>query len=241
MYMKTVKIARRVIQHNNVVDLASFFEELSKNEEGSCTFLVSFRDRSFASVDSADYFQTPYFRYKDALRIQFEYVSRNYDNKVTLCLEESATFFTEANSFEVVSEDMDWLNATIAKMKDLIAGLPKHSIFRPLFSVPLIIPSYVIFHILCWIGMHLSGFVCGSRPLLSDGQPDTTVFFLPMSIYFLLVTICFACISAIIHLLYPEQEFAFGGTRYPRRVKLRKAVGWLLATIVIPILLAQLF
>lgn len=241
MYMKTGKTTRRVIRYSNIIDLASFFEELSKKENGSCTFLVSFRDRSFASVDSADYFQTPYFKYKDALRIQFEYVSQNRENRIMLCLEESTDIFTEANNYEVISEDEDWLNATVAKMNDLLAGLPKQSIFRSMFSMPWIIPTYIIFHILCWLGMRLSGFAYGSRPLLPNGQPDTTVLYLPMSIYFLLVTICFACISAIISLLYPAQEFAFGTTRYPRRIKLRKIVGWLLATIIIPIVLSQLF
>lgn len=44
MYMKTGKITRRVIRHSNIIDLASFFEELSEKENGSCTFLVSFRN-----------------------------------------------------------------------------------------------------------------------------------------------------------------------------------------------------
>lgn len=241
MYMKTGKITRRVIRYSNIIDLASFFEELSEEENGSCTFLISFRNRSFASVDSADYFQTPYFKYKDALQIQFEYVSRDHGRKVMLCLEESAAFFSDANNFEVISGDEDWINATVAKINDLLAGIPKHSIIRSVFSIPWIISGYFFFHILCWLGMRLSGFSCGSRPLLPNGQPDTTALFLPMSAYFLLVTICFACVSAIVCLLYPAQEFAFGGTRYPRRIKIRKTVGWLLATIIIPIILSQLF
>lgn len=241
MFVKTGKVNRRVIRHSDIVDLASFFEDLSKKELGNCMFSVSFRDHSFASVDSADYFQKPYFKYKDASQVRFEYVSDDYKNKVSLCLEESAFFFSEANSFEVISENEDWLNAVFVKMNDLVAGLPKHSVFRTVFAFPWIIISYIFFHILCWYRMRQFGFSYGSRPVLPNGQPDTKYLFLPMSLYYLLVTIGFAIMSAGVSLLYPVQEFAFGGIRYPRRNKIRKAVGWIIVTIIIPIILSLLF
>lgn len=241
MFMKTGKVSRRVVRHSDIVNLASFFEYLSKKEFGSCTFSVSFRDHSFASVDSAEYFQKPYFKYKDVSQIRFEYISYNYKNKVILYLEESAFFFTDTSRFEVINENEDWLNAAFVKMNDLIAGLPKHSILRTAFSFPWILFSYIFFQILCSFVMRLIGFTKGNKPVLSAGQPNAEVFFLPMSLYFLLVVIVFALISAIICMLYPVQEFAFGNSRHPMRVKIRKTFGWILATIIIPIILSILF
>lgn len=240
MFIKTVKVTKRVIRHSDIVDLAFLFEDLSKTKNDRFVFKVSFRDQSSVSVSNADYFQKSCFKNKDVSFIQFEYVSHDYKNRITLRLEENVFLFADTSNYEVISENEDWLNATFVKINDLITGIPKMSALRTMLSFPWAIISYVVFQAFCWGGMHLLGFTYGSRPLLPNGQPDMEAFFLSAPLYFLLVTIGFTTIAVAISLLYPAQEFAFGGARHSKRVKIRKALGWILATIIVPIVLAAI-
>lgn len=239
MYTKTGKVHHRIIRYNNIIEIASFFEMFYEKENGRCTFSITFRDNSFVSVQSKDFFESTHFKHKDVSRIHFEYVSNNYSNKIALCLEESRGLFTGENVFEVVSLDEDWLNSSFIKMNDLIAGIAKRSVFRKALSFPWICASYLLFHVICAFGMYGLGFVWSNRPVLSNGQPDSEVLFFSIYSYTIMVTVLFMLITAIVHLLLPEQEFAFGVKRHPRRTKVRKAIKWIIVSIIIPIMLSN--
>lgn len=238
MYTKRTTMRRYIIHYNDIIEFSTFFEKLAEEENGTCTFHVLFRDGSSVLQHSGQFFQEPYFKHKDALSIRFDYRSCNSTNEITLSLHESHLFLSEINCLELVSNSESWINATAAKINDLLSGLSKPSAFRTAFAIPWIFGSYIVFLAICHLGMRLLGFSVGSVPLLANGQPDPDVLFVPMRSYLIAVTLAFALITMLICLLYPEQEFAFGASVYPRRIKIRKYIGWIIVAIIIPIVLS---
>lgn len=162
-------------------------------------------------------------------------------NYIDLCLEETCILPFATSDFAIRSTDEMWLNALYIKLRELIDGISKRSIFRKAFSLPWVLITYVFAQVLFWKLMPLFGMGFGSRPLLADGTPDPNVQFIPAGLFFLFRVICFSIVAFCISYLYPEQEFAFDGSHYSHRVRMRKVIGWILSTIIIPIVLSSFF
>lgn len=240
MYSKRYKIQYRIIRREDITGLSHFLERLAKTQGGTCSFRVVFRDRSSIEDHHAQFFNDSCFTRKDVSNIEFEYVSADYKSQIELRLEEGNVPYTEMNSFHIRSEDENWLNATYVKLVELIDGIPSHSIFRKSFSFPWVFANYAAIQTVSWKAMSLFGFSYGERPLLPDGSPNPDCLFISANSFFLISSVAFLLLTGIVCFLYPEQEFAFGVSRYFYRIRARKLVGWLLATILVPIALTVL-
>lgn len=240
MYKKRIQLRRRIIHLENLLELSSFFEALKATEGGSFTLCVWFRDGSAALKTSSQIIYDANFKYKDVARFHFDYTSRDHRKKISLWLEENTFLAPEFNNFEIISDDEAWLNDIEARFNGVVAGLPKLSLLRTAFTLPWVLGTFLLFAAMGWGFIQLQGFSYGARPMLSDGQPDPAAIFIPLSWVVLVAVIVFTLIAVIVCQLYPEQEFAFGIARHPRRVKLRKVFGWILASVVVPLVLALL-
>lgn len=226
MYTKRIQLNRCIIHHENLVELASFFETMRAREGGFCTIHAYFRDGSSVLNSCSQFMNEEYFKRKDLARIHFNFTGKDKRKIVSLYLEECVFFASDSNEFEIFSDSERWLNDIEVKFNELVARFPKNSPFRMAFALPWVPGTFLLLCIAFWELMRLCGFSYGSRPMLSNGQMNSEAIFIPLSWAFIAIALVFALIAAIVCILYPAQEFAFGLTRHPRRIKIRKALNW---------------
>lgn len=238
-YSKQYNIRRRIISHNDIIALCHFFETMVQDHGGICSFEACFSDGSCLDGCQATIFEESFFKNKDATSIKMKYSSPYYKNFVQLLVSEDVVI-NDMSCFQIHSDNEDWLNATYVKLKELVDVIPRRSIFRYALCFPWMIGICILIPISAWKMMPLFGYSYGYRPLLSDGTPDPNCHFISGKVFFLVTVIFSLCLVLGLSVLFPEQEFAFGISRHPRRLKLRKALGWILATIIIPMALTIL-
>lgn len=240
MYMQTRSIQHRSICRENIAEIIEFFENLSKERTGCTSFYVSFADDSYILEQSSKFFNEPYFKHKDVSAISFHYTDSAGESRVKLSLREECFGSYDSSQYAVGGNDEAWVHNTAANLGYIIDGLPKHSIFRISFTFPRILVCFLLFCVLSGCCMYMQGFQLGTRPLSANGLPDMTAQFIPLGAYSIAIFLFFVLITVTVSYLYPEIEFAFGAARYLCRIRIRRALGWLIASIIIPVFLSLL-
>lgn len=231
-YYKMKKIGRCIIKNDDITTMTLFLNDLAQQNGGDCTFCITFFDGTVISDNQVASFSSASFIRKEPKEISLAYYSERLTSSVNIRLEETFILTGIENMYEVSSEEEMWFNAACNKLTDIINGIQKKHWFRCLFSFPWIIFSCVIFLLLASLLMVWPlGFEFGEKS-------QNAAVFIPISSFVLLCFIVFSIISIFVHWLCPEVEFAFNTHRYIRRKKLRKALGWMFSTILIPIILS---
>lgn len=234
MYMKECTIKYKIIHIENIVEIARFFEGVAKSEIGKCTFEIAFRDGTKETIHDSDYFMSPNFKYRDTAYIRFLFKNYSQEKKVTLHLQESI-LFSEINNYEIISDEGIWLENIQSELDRMMKGMGELPFIRKTFAFPwLFIWLLILFGVGC-IVMQMLGFVYGQKPSLTDVPPNTSVLFVPFRTFAFSIILLFLIVTASVTALYPEQEFAFGVKRHKYRVKIRKAIWWIITTIIIPV------
>lgn len=240
MYMQTRSIRHRSISRENIAEFIEFFDNLAKVRKGRTSFHVFFADDSYILEQSSDFFSSPCFKHKDVSSISFLYTDSSGERSVELRLQEECFNSHDSSRYTICGNDETWVHSTTTNLGYIIDGLSKHSILRIAFTFPRISVCFLLFCVLSGCFMYMRGFRLGARPLSANGLPDITVQFIPLGAYFIVVLLLFVLISTAVIYLYSEIEFAFGATKHLRRIRIRKALSWLIAAI-IPIFLSLLF
>lgn len=72
-----------------------------------------------------------------------------------------------------------------------------------------------------------------------ESTPKEEYTYISVGMFFIMRLFSFLVLFLTIGLLYPEQEFAFGVSRYPLRVKARRAIAWVATAILVPLALER--
>lgn len=242
-YRKEGKLKYRIVNKDNIIEIASYFEELCK-EDGIASFTVYFYDNSSISGDTAEIFKSRVLRRKDAKRIHFRYSSAMYNNEIEVTLAESHLFSEVLNVYEVYSTDEKFYNATLQKLEDILSGIRKRSIYRRFWGVPLCVANYILCFIVTNIIMSLIGFTYGKPPentiihLPFELKPtEDAVLFISNRFLVFFTVFVFAMIAVAINFLYPEMEFDFNSHRYINRKKWKTAIWWIFTAIALPVII----
>lgn len=232
-FVKEGRLSAKIIRTEDILDMAHFFEGLIQEQKrDTCTFVVHYTDGTNVTTNDSSVFESEAFRRKSAKVIRMSFESEGYKNAVSISLTEEAFFDDISNEYQISSSDEVWLNATTAKLKELIGDIPNRNWFRHTLRFPWIIFTYFPFQLAC-IGI---GYLCGGRIANREEFTGDGVF-LPIKAYILICILLYVAICALICWLYPIVEFDLQTQKSNQRKKMRKIVGFICSALVVPILL----
>lgn len=231
-YTKNGTIPYKIVKHNDILAIADYFEKLCQNDYGSTTFTIRYYDNTTIEDTNKSIFTSGVFNRKDIKNISFVYESLNHKNYVRLALAEELCFSKITNTYEIISWDEKWYNATLAQITELINTIQNTHRIRRIFGFPGILMSLVAFVL-------LASFVMDG-PLGFDygEQTESAVTFIPGSVFYGSIFILFTIIAVVTIFLFPEMEFYLEMPRSNKRKKVRGILLWIIGTIAIPVVLS---
>ncbi len=233
-YHKQGLIKMRIVKGSDVLEIANFFPKLVSENGGRKEIKINYRDKSSVSLSEKDAFESELLKRKDVESFCFWYCDGNYNKEVKIRIEEESDFFDVTNTYEILSKDENWYNATLAKLEDIISTIPKQPWIRNMLNFPLVILSFILFWVaLCGIMIFIFGFEYGIKPHDSEMFISTGVFVFSGSIIFYLLVY-------FMHKIFPAVEFDFDNPLSIKRKRIRKAVIWVLGTIAVPVILSTI-
>lgn len=233
-YKRTIEIGSRVITPEDVMLFASYLNEKQKQNGGQCDFHAIFGDSTEIAADQIEMLSSPYFTRKELKELNMRYRSEDFSNSISIYFEESFDSPVVGNRINIESKDELWFDATCNRLSDLLSGVHKRHWLRNVFSIPWVVYGYFGYQVLIILFMI---WPLGFR-LETKGESTTT--FIPLWLFFLVCIVIYAIVASLSYFLYPTVEFTFDSPRRKRRLKMRKALGWLFSTIFIPIILGIL-
>lgn len=234
-----IRVKHRIIKRNDIIEMARFFEQIAEEQGGKSKFHVVFRDGTSLEDDHASIMEHSYFKQKDTKCIIFDYISADYANRCHLHLEESLFFGFDTNEYSIYSEDETWHEVMNVKLADKLCEISKQSVFRRAFAFPWLPIVYMAIQVINWKMMPLLGFTFGDWSEVLENTPKEEYTFISVGMFFIIRLFVFLILFLTIALLYPEQEFAFGVSRHPLRMKVRKAFAWVATAILVPLALER--
>lgn len=232
-YHKDGRINYRIIQRNDILEIAGFINKLNEQGDGRIEFSVDFTDGTSITDESIEIFDSSFFRRKDAQVISFEYRSRMCENYLKIQLAERTWLAALDNEYWISSEDETWFSATSEKLTDLLDGITRRDPLRKLFSFPwVLLTSALLIFPLPWAMAYILGFRYGEKPEGYEG------IFISLPEFLVGAVLLTVTIGLIVYGLYPEVEFAFGSHRLAERKKTKKIIGWIVTAIVVPVALS---
>ena len=236
-YTKNGNLSSRIIHKENILEIATFFEKLHKENDGEVSFEIVFKDKSSISDDSATVFENHIIKRKDLELIYFSYIYYKTHSWIKVRLNEVSEFSSIMNTYEIHSCDGNWYNAIQKELEDILFGLPKQNFFRQGFRLPWCLVTYFLFLIASVFLMTLLGFEFGELPSKST---NVVKVFIPLSLWWIVSIVLFAIIVIIVCHLWPEMEFSLDSPIHIKRKKIRKTLGWIFTAIIVPIVLSIL-
>ena len=215
-YTKKGKLSNRIICKENILEIASFFEKLCKENDSKASFEVIFRDKSSISDDSAAVFENHIIKRKDVETIHFSYSDYKNRNYVEVSLNEAFQFSNITNTYEIRSRDEKWYNAIQKELEDVLIGLPKQNFFRHCFKVPWCLITFILFLIGSSYLMTLLGFEFGDVPSKSTSEVKV---FIPVSLWVMGELGLFTMVVTAVRYLWPEMEFSLDSPMHIKRKK----------------------
>ena len=91
-YRKNGNLSSRIIHKENILEIATFFEKLHKENDGEVSFEIVFKDKSSISDDSATVFENHIIKRKDLELIYFSYSDYKINNHAEVSLKKLENF-----------------------------------------------------------------------------------------------------------------------------------------------------
>jgi len=234
-FSKVIKLGARVFTPEDVKLLAAFLEKQARQLDGRCDYEASFSDNTTIKSDQIDLFHSSYFTRKDVDKISMSFYDRHSERTIRIELRIESFYPYEFNTIWIDSTDEDWFNAACNSLTEIIGGIKKrHPIFR------LTTPPWIAAPVL---GLPLLTVLVIYGLLKSFGEPEAGGFIAsihPILLFLVCVIVLAICLTLICR-MYPPIEFTYDAPRHRKRIQLRKACGWILATLLIPIVLSFFF
>ena len=161
----------------------------------------------------------------------FTYRESDRYNEVTLNLQEICVGASLLNDYEVVGTKEKWVNDITMRLTELLDGIPRLNWVRRLINLPWALIVYLAYQRTIDGIMVAQGYEYGVRPETGSYK------FIPARSYFLGCWMMFLGIIALAVYLYPEVEFGFGTHRYINRHTTRKVIGWIMGSLIIPVIM----
>lgn len=230
-FRKNGKLTGRLISEEDIKDIAAFFEGLAENWGGRCSFQIEHRSGDSVTVETTDIFSSDRFKRKRIRAISFHYRGSDCCNEVTLNLQEICVMAHLLNDYEVAGISEKWVNDITMRLTELLDGIPRLNWVRRLICLPWALIVYLAYQMAMDGIMVAQGYEYGVRPETGNYT------FIPAKGYFLGCWMIFLGIIALTAYLYPEVEFGFGAHRYINRHTTRKVIGWIMTSLIVPIIL----
>lgn len=231
-YRKTIKIGARIFTPEDIMLVTSFLEKQQCQLEGRCNYEAIFSDTTAITSDSVDLFNSIYFTRKDIEKINMTFYDQLSERSIRISLENERFFPDVFNDITIDSNDEKWFNAICNSLTDIVGGIKKRHWLWIWLTAPRFIATFFAY-------LAVSIFIMiGPLDFQWGPKPDDAAVFIHPVLFFLLSVLVFGGIVALAHWLYPPVEFTYNAPKYRRRLRLRKAWGWLFSTLLIPIALS---
>lgn len=230
-YAKEIFINNKIIHESDILQFAKIVDELYSDDDYKKEFIVYFADDSTISGDKIDVFKTDEFNRRVSVCIKMEYYSKELKNHLEINLYNTIKY-KPISKINITSIDKTWYECTLQRINttvDEIQNQSKLALLDSVFgcgSLPLILST--IFSLV------VSELVFKIFPVI-DTQKSTH-YLIYFSILIASILLFYKIILDIIK-MFPKLEFAFGIQYNRNGEKLKRLWGWVITTILIPVVL----
>lgn len=226
VYSKTIKINRKRITKDDVLQLSKIVETEFSDDDYRHNFCVDFWDDSSITDISSEIFNSAQFDRKRTKRIYIEYYSESLNNHIEITLYDST--YVNDSEIKISSKEQLWYDAMTAKFTDVLSSIEEQCILALLIESPAfwgIVP--LAGAIFTYTSVSLISAIINSNGIV---LPQWIQMIVVLFAFGINITLCFfggKCLSQA----FPAIEFCFGADHMNRGLKIRKAIIWLFLTI----------